>query len=275
MAALCLAAAPAHGHHLVLISEVFPGAAGDEDAEFVELKMYETNQQDFGLGSSVQVFGAGGVVGETIPLDDVAVGQSQRTALVATQQAEARFGVSADAAFDDDELDPAGGAACFNSSVFEPSPIDCVAWGSVVDPPAGAGTPADAIPDGASLERTLARRCSTWLEAVDDTDSSAADFFPSFAPTPYPNAAAPAELPCPNTYFIGVPSRKTRSRKARFRFNSSPVVEDYHCKLDGGPYRRCDSPYERRVDPGRHVMRILAQGELVPARHRWRVLARP
>ena len=82
---------------------------------------------------------------------DVPNGANQSTILTATPEAEAQFNVVADGAlFPSGQLDPAGGAVCWES-------LDCVSWGSFGGSlPSPAGSPAAPIPDGMALRRTIA-----------------------------------------------------------------------------------------------------------------------
>ncbi len=97
-----------------------------------------------------------------------------------------------------DFIDPAGGAVCFSSNQF--GNIDCASWGSFMNlgslPGASDPESPGGIPNGQSIQRSLAPGCATLLEAGDDTNNSAGDFAPG-APNPRSNATAPTEVPCP------------------------------------------------------------------------------
>jgi hypothetical protein len=244
-------------HHLVKIREVFPGStATDPGSEFVELQMYSSDQDNLAPASSLEFFNAAGASVGTQSVADVVGGQTQRTALIASDEAETDFGVTADTELQTvgGLMNPAGGAVCFKSTSF--GTIDCVAWGAITGAPASAGTPAGAITDGSSLERSIAPGCPTLLESGDDTNSSVADF--SLAtPTPRPNASAPTETACTVPSFaISGPSR-TADRTPRFRFEPSEPVTDVECKLDSAGYAPCSSPFTtKRLKPGRHTIRV-------------------
>ena len=271
-------AAPALGaHHLIKIREVFPGTIAEPGAEFVELQMYSGSQNDLAPSSRLSFFDGDGVMVHEVSPTDVTSGQNQRTSLIATAGAEALFTVGADTTYAEDAMSPAGGAVQFTSTTL--GVIDCVAWGAITFPPACAGTPAPAIPDGSSLERSIAAGCGSLLEAVDDTNDSAQDFAPQASPTPRANATAPSEAPCPNTAFTKTPKAKTTDRTPKFKFKSVPEddLATFECRLDGAPYEDCASPHKPgRLARGKHKMRVRATIGLgtdpSPAKHTWKIV---
>ena len=126
--ALFAAAAPAEASfHLMKVRAVYPGAAATPDDAFVELQMYATGENHV-TGHELQTFDASGAQnGGATFAADVPNGQTQSTILI---------GDSAVAGADlvdptlDGDLDPAGGAVCWDATH-----LDCVGWGSF----AGAG----------------------------------------------------------------------------------------------------------------------------------------
>ena len=194
---LLLASAPAASanHHVMRISEVYPGEIADPDEEYVELQMLGAGQEFVSNQLHVRLYNAAGTqVYEEEFLTDVQNGVSQATVLAGDPF------FTPDLAFDAAPAGYAagvGGAACITSDSF--GLLDCVAWGSFNDPPPtaviGAGTPEAAIPDAFSISRTQARGCATLMEGVDDSDNSDADFSSTEA-TPRNNAAAITEVPC-------------------------------------------------------------------------------
>jgi hypothetical protein len=261
--------------HLIQIREVYTGSAADPTAEYVELQMYASGQE-FVAGHVLRTYDSGGALVKANVLgSDVANGASQRTVLIATPEAEARFGVQADAALaPSGQLDPLGGAVCWES-------LDCVSWGSFGgSTPSPSGPPADplGIPAGMALRRTIAPGCPTLLEGADDSGNSAGDFADAF-PAPRPNSAAPAEHLCsapgstgvagpeggsagadgkrPQTRIRQGPGHRTRDRTPTFRFASSVAGSTWFCKLDGRRFRRCRSPFTaHRLSFGRHVFKV-------------------
>jgi hypothetical protein len=267
--------------HLMVIREVYPGSAEHPDAEYVELQMYAANQNHVG-GHFLSTYSAGGTVNGTQAFAaDVPRGANQSTIVLATPEAESQFGIVADGPISPSgQLDPAGGAVCWES-------FDCMSWGSFSgSPPSSAGSAAapGGIPDGMALRRTIAPGCPTLLEPSDDRDNSAIDFSAVF-PSPRPNSVVPSEHPCgsspgpsptggggggpPQTKLGRKPSKKTRDRTPTFRFQSEDGSATFQCKLDGKPFRNCRSPLTtKKLALGRHTFEVRARdasGNLDPS----------
>jgi hypothetical protein len=256
------------------IREVYPGTAAEPGAEYVELQMWSAGQNLVG-GHTLRTYNSGGTPAATVLPSDVANSANQSTILIATPQAEAKFGVAADAPLSSsDQLDPAGGAVCWEA-------IDCVAWGSFsgnLPSPAGTAAAAGGIPDEMALRRTIAPGCATLLESTDDRDNSALDFAAVF-PGPRPNSVAPSEHACgssngspgnpdgsgrgiPQTTLKRMPPHITHDRTPTFRFAANERGVTFQCKLDGKPYRPCRSPFTtKKLSLGRHVFRVRARDD--------------
>ena len=272
LAASAVLAAPAFGaHHLVRISEVYPGATGSLDAEAVELQLMANGENQVANQVQIQFYDQAGnaVVGHTL-ITDPPNGQSQRTMLLATAQFEIEFGIQADFEVGDaDELSPAGGSVCMTSVMF--GSVDCVGWGSAVQPSMTSpiGTPAAVIPDNNSLVRTIARGCATALDGADDTNDSAADFAAS-APTLRNNAATPTETLCtgdpppkdtdpPETRITKGPKGTIEKDTAKFRFESDEPGSTFECKAPGKAFKKCSSPKKlKNLDEGRQKFKVRA-----------------
>jgi hypothetical protein len=275
--------------HEISIREIYPGSAASPGAEYVELQMWASGQE-FVAGHFVRSFGA---ATQTSPIPaNVPRGANQSTIVLATPEAEAQFGIVADAALTPSgQLSPGGGAVCWEA-------LDCVSWGGFGGAlPAPAGSPAApaGIPDGMALRRTIAPGCATLLEASDDRNNSAADFSPVF-PGPRPNSVAPSERPCddsggaqqpgvagrgaPQTTLKGKPAQRTRDRTPTFRFASDEADSSFQCELDNKRFRPCRSPFTtRRLALGRHTFRVRARdgsGTLdpSPAAYSFKVIAK-
>jgi hypothetical protein len=295
---LALGAAPASAtFHLMQIREVYPGSSTAPEAEYVELQMWQPGQ-NLVEGHFLRSYdAAGNVSGTSSFTHDVTGTANQSTLLLATPQAEAQFGVAADASLAAGSLSPAGGAVCWET-------IDCVAWGNfsgTLPSPAGAPAAPAGIPDGMALRRSISRGCATLLDPPDDSDNSAADFATVF-PTPRPNSMPPTEQPCTpgsggsggagtgggnpgaagptgtiDTTLRRHPPRRTHDRTPTFRFAASDNGARFECRLDGKPYRRCRSPFTAKpLAVGRHrfLVRAGSGGEVdqTPASWRFRVL---
>jgi hypothetical protein len=272
---LGLSAAPALGSfHLIKVREVAPGTDTSNDA-FVELQMYAAGQNLVG-GHLLNVYGPSGAPTTFTVSANVTEGGNQRTVLIG-DSAVAGADQSADLG---PAIDSAGGAVCWEQ-------LDCVAWGALTNAPTLAtGTPAPAVPAGRSLTRSIAPGCPTLLEGTDDANDSATDF--AFTtPTPRPNATPPTEVACggagsdsqpPQTKITKGPKAKTSKTKAKFKFRSSEPDSSFECKLDRGPFKRCDSPEKvKHLDLGRHKFRVRAvdaagNADPSPAKLRWKVL---
>ncbi len=275
--------------HEMSIREIYPGSSAEPEAEYVELQMWAAGQNLVG-GHVLRTYNAAGNLIDTNAFPaNVPAGANQSTILIATSQAEARFELNADGPLSPaGQLDPAGGAVCWEN-------LDCVSWGSFGGfagaTPSPTGTPAAAIPDGMALRRTISPGCATLLEPTDDHDNSAADFSAVF-PTPRPNSTAPSERTCgrtgggqpteggsgndgpgqrgaPQTTLKRKPAKKTHDRTPSFRFGSNEPGSTFQCKLDGGAYKACRSPFTaKRLSLGRHSFKVRARdasGKLDPS----------
>jgi hypothetical protein len=190
-AGLVAAATPAEANfHFMKVREVFAGTTASADADFVELQMY-TSGQDQVQNHNLTLYSATGTPTVfTIP-DDVANDQNQSTILIATGAAETQLAFQADFDTMPAALGGAGGAVCFEN-------IDCVSWGTFTGAvlPSAAGTPfPGGIPTDQSIERKITAGCATLLENGDDTNDSANDF-QAVPPDPEPNSQPPNETAC-------------------------------------------------------------------------------
>lgn len=251
--------------HLVKVTEVFPGTAASPQAEFVELRMPAAGENFF-ANHKLTLYGpTSAMTGSCAFTATLPNGENQRSALIATPAAVTAFGVATDCALAaGDHLNPSAGAACWDV-------VDCVAWGSVTNTASLAsptGSPAPAIADGMSLNRSTAGACATQLEVGDDTDDSAADFALA-APTPLDNASPAAGTPCspggggadtspPKTQITKAPHKKISKGKVKIKFRSSEQGSSFKCKLDKGSFKSCDSPFRAKVDLGKHKFKVFA-----------------
>lgn len=209
--ALLVLSAPAHGaYHLMKIREVHEGGAAGGD--FIELQMYSGGQNFVG-GHVLETYDGGGTVFQTFTFPTgVANGENQRTILVGG--APTVNGVPVDFVHTAPNfVVGTGGSACFIDTLPS-NGIDCVTWGAPMSPPltnpSPVGNPAvtTGLAVGQSAERSIARGCSTLLEAGDDTNNSAIDFGLA-APSPRNNATAPTEREC-----VSAEARKCRGKTA-------------------------------------------------------------
>ena len=119
----------------------------------------------------------------------MANGESQRTVLLATQEAVEHYPGLPTPDFNmgsgTDRMDPAGGAVCFTGTGV----ADCVTWGSIPLFDLFSGFPepqaSNAVPigDEGALRRKITGGCATWLDAADDTADAVRT---SLSPRPLP-----------------------------------------------------------------------------------------
>jgi secreted trypsin-like serine protease len=82
--------------------------------------------------------------------------------------------------------------------------------------------------------------------------------------------------PSPDTTIVGKPRKKTRKRKASFRFIADEPNATFECRFDDAAFAPCSSPLKRRVKRGRHTFEVRAidsagTADPLPATHKWRV----
>jgi hypothetical protein len=186
--------------HAMKVREVSPGTNGSDDS-FIEVQMYAPGQNFLSNGAKLAVCNniCSLVPAEFTGFTDVANGANQATVVFGDSGVPAGskdFNVNLNL----QDLE-AGGAACY---VSEPGFSDCVSWGNFTanstltadyDSSANPGGPAAALVSGMALRRSIAAGCPTALEALDDTNNSAADFSQT-TPNPRPNSAPITELLC-------------------------------------------------------------------------------
>jgi hypothetical protein len=245
-------------YHLIKVSEVGNSNPGD----FVELQMYAP-AENFVSGHFVRVYDGLGDERSTFELPaSVPRGDNQRTILIGRDEA-VTWPVEPDFTTPNLVIG-SDGAVCYLDTLILP-PLDCVSFGAFMNAPSlPTGTPAPSIPFGSgadTLQRSIAAGCETLLEPGDDTNDSAADFDLA-APTPRNNATAPTERVCdtkaPETTITKKPRKRSSKRRVRFAFESSEPRSSFECKLDGGGFKPCDSPFRKRVGLGKHRFSVVA-----------------
>ena len=80
----------------------------------------------------------------------------------------------------------------------------------------------------------------------------------------------------PQTTITKKPKKKTTKRTAKFKFTSDEAGSTFQCKLDRKKFKSCDSPYKKKVKPGKHKFQVRAidpagNVDPSPAKYRWRV----
>ena len=166
-AGLAWAAPAAATFHLMLIVEVFVGAAAAPDAQYVVLQMYSPDQTNLSTHPMRYYDAEGSQFTLVDPFGPISNGADNAKILVATSTAEALLGVTADLRVPV-RMDPAGGKVCFDD-------VDCFAWGNYLG---GAATDLTVKKPFTGFAPDLcARRIySAPLDATDDTNDSEDDF---------------------------------------------------------------------------------------------------
>ena len=187
-ASLAVAGSASAAFHDIRVKEVFLGALGNDS--FVELQMPVAGE-NLVAGQRIRFYQSDGSQFGTSEAfaGNVDNAQSNRTILIGDGAVTNRDFLynSASPLEDINEFMVAGGALCFLGS------NDCVAWGNFVDQSSdftgivGENIAPGGIPAGSSLVRKVNRGCKTRLDAADDTNNSAADFFVSGTPSPRGN----------------------------------------------------------------------------------------
>jgi cysteine-rich repeat protein len=165
--------------HFMSIVEVFPGTVSAPNAQYIVLQMYFAGQNLVG-GQQVNVYNAaGGVIATYTFPGNVANGANQASILIATAQAVALFGVTADLTMTSASIPLAGGKICFGADPFT---IDCISWGNYTGSTVGVGNPFAYCVGGLKTGQAVRRKLNICggagtLESCDDTQNSANDFF--------------------------------------------------------------------------------------------------
>jgi hypothetical protein len=210
--------------------------------------------------------------------------------LVGNTNVQSVFGARPDVVDPQMNIDPSGGAVCWNVG---DTPTDCASWGAfhgqaAIEAYAGSpvGNPAfpGGIPPGKALERTEAPNCPTWLEGEDDTDDSATDFLEA---TPNPQGpdqweSLGLEHMCESgmpddTAIVEKPFDPSNDSSPHFGYSATGATS-YQCRLDQAPrWSPCDAAgidYADLAD-GSHTLLVRALNEngpdATPAQYSWTV----
>ena len=210
----------------IRISEVYSDASANKN-DFIELQLL-ADGQTIPAGAAVRLCNA--TMSACVDFSfasqiDLPASVSQRTVLLGwntNPNADLAVGASLNPP-------PVGGAVCYYHSLSPAIPVDCVSWGTFSGSLPSVGSPAPALNASESLTRTEARGCSTLMEAVDDSDNSAADFSLT-APSPRNNLQTPTETPClPAVAPLATPAPKKKCKKKNKR-HASAVAAKKKCK---------------------------------------------
>ncbi len=184
------------------IAQVFGGSQAAPDAQYVMLRMWAPGQSVG--GHALTVHDADGTLTDTFTFPAPAVlsnALGQDTVLIATSEAQALFGVTADLTMTPISPD-VGAKVCWAGTA------DCLSVGDYTGPSTGAGSPfyvAELV--GLAFTRRLdIAGAGTVLHPLDDTNDSAGDFLLAL-PAPRNNARQNGILPvstCGNNLLEGL-----------------------------------------------------------------------
>jgi len=253
------------------VREVYPAGS----ASYVMLQMLEIGENQVASRHLV-IYNANGTIADnfTFPSSVDPNSENNSTILVTGPGYAAAFpgGPTTDEPDPNLNLSPSGGAVCW----IEGEPPDCVAWGNFTGPlpahtpPYVVGSPASpaGVTAGKALRRSIAPGCATILEAIDDSDNSAADFS-EVTPQPRNNAMDPTEQDCetPSVVIESKPTNPTTKTDAEFVFHSDPPGGALECKLDTAPFVACAHDHEEPfvysgLADGSHTFQVRATNTL-------------
>lgn len=174
--AFYLAAPAAAQNAAITLEEVLGSWQGDEQVQFVELRMLADGQNQLAAGAGLVFFDEAGdedtarVFRFQLPNPPVAFAGAR--VLIATARLAQVAGVAGDYVLEPGVLDPDGGRVCY----FTPSSSDCLAYGSFRGDNGPFGRRTRLTPDNRSLQRT---------QRIGD---NRADWDTVLSPTPQNNA---------------------------------------------------------------------------------------
>jgi cysteine-rich repeat protein len=250
--------------HLMKVVEVFPGSAAAPNAQYVVIQMFAGGQNVVN-GHKITVFDNVGVLTNTFTFTaNVASGANQSKILIATTEAAALFGISANLTMTP-VINPAGGKVCFDSL-----PVSCVAWGNYSKPGGDTtvGTPITQNGSGLLLGSAIARRLNisggaTNLDSGDDTSNSANDFrFVKPAPKNNAGNVGVAAGTCGNGILDAAESCDDNNTTAGDGCNAQCVLEFCGDVLDNnGVTETCDDGNLINTDACTNLCRLPACGD--------------
>ncbi len=144
---------------------------------------------------------------------------------------------------------------------------DRIIWGKSAQPTIGAP------PVLAGYGEVVRERIPVEAKLEPDADhDNFGDESQDLCPT---DATTQGPCPRPDTLITKHPKAKTRNRKATFQFSSTVPGASFECQLDNGPILPCTSPYQAKVDKGKHsfAVRATIKGltDASPATFKWKV----
>jgi hypothetical protein len=88
---------------------------------------------------------------------------------------------------------------------------------------------------------------------------------------------AAADTDPPETTITKKPKRRTRKRRAKFKFESDEPGSTFECKLDKKGFKPCGPPFKKKVKRGKHKFKVRAidpagNVDSTPAKRKWKVM---
>jgi hypothetical protein len=194
MVALVLSARAAGAvNHLIALDEVLGSWQGDDNVQFVELRLLQVGETFLTNGGGTALIFDDATASEAgrrvfTFTRNITNGAAGARILVGTSQLATVSGVTPDFVLPPGMLRPRAGRVCYFVNPPQPQGqpvgfIDCVAYGGFAAESGDFGNPVRITPDNRALQR------------VDLTGSNAADWSVTLTPTPENNAAASQTLP--------------------------------------------------------------------------------
>ena len=176
-------------------------------------------------------------------------------------------------------VDVALAASNFESRAIDPGTTitDPATAGNQTEEPIFVGFGLEQSPDSPTVDA-----------GIVDAETGTTDVYGDNRPQGFGNDIGADELPdtvAPQTTITKKPKRRTKSRRAKFAFESNEPTSDFVCKLDkgifgGGEYESCGASVTlRSLSRGRHSISVRAvdsAGNIdpTPAKYRWKVRKR-
>jgi hypothetical protein len=134
--------------------------------------------------------------------------------------------------------------------------VDGGSFGACSGP--GASHTTSSLPDGAHTFRVKARDVSGNTDLSPAERSFTVDTPPP-PPPPPPPGGGDDDTTAPETTIDKGPKKKTRKRKAKFRFSSDDPTATFECKLDKKDFEPCTSPKKyKKLKRRKHKFRVRA-----------------
>ena len=119
------------------------------------------------------------------------------------------------------------------------------------DPTTGTGTPL-AVPPG-SNPASIAEGPDGHLYVAAQGTHAVLEITPGDDPPP-----DSGDKIAPETTITKKPKKRTAKARAKFQFVSSEDNSTFECKLDRKPFKRCSSPFRKKVKLGKHKFNVRA-----------------